>query len=105
MKDSQKIFKILTLLQWEDFQKNGVFHGSDIDIKDGFIHLSFENQWQSIWDKFFNKAEIYLVALHNLDTKLLKIEANKPGGAEYPHYYSECLTRENIQEVTKIPAA
>ena len=104
MKDSQKIFKIFTPLQWEDFQKSGVFHGSDLDIKDGFIHLSFSNQWQSIWDKFFNKTEIYLVEICSLDLKFLKIESNKPGGAEYPHYYGESLVKKNIKEVTKILA-
>lgn len=105
MKDPQKIFKIFTPLQWEDFQRSGVFHGSDIDIKDGFIHLGFENQWKSIWDKFFNKAEIYLVELRNLNPQLLKIEANKPGGTEHPHYYGGSLIKENVKEVTKIPAA
>lgn len=103
MNDS-KIFKIFTPLQWENFQRSGVFHGSDIDIQDGFIHLSLENQWKSIWDKFFNKAEIYLVELHNLNLQHLKIEANKPGGTEYPHYYGESLTSENVKEVTKILA-
>ncbi|MEI6627859.1 MAG: DUF952 domain-containing protein [Alphaproteobacteria bacterium] len=103
MNDS-KIFKIFTPLQWENFQRSGVFHGSELDIKDGFIHLSFFNQWKSTWDKFFNKAEIYLVELHNLNLQLLKIEANKPCGTQYPHYYSDSLTRENVKEVTKILA-
>ncbi len=104
MKDSQKIFKIFTPSQWEYFQKSGVFHGSDLDIKDGFIHLSFADQWQSIWDKFFNKEEIYLVEICSLDLKFLKIEPNKPGGTKYPHYYGEPLVKKNIKEVTKILA-
>lgn len=104
MKDLHKIYKIFTPSQWEDFQKSSVFHGSMLDIKDGFIHLSFSDQWQTIWDKFFNKAEIYLVELRNLDPQLLKIEANKRGGMEYPHYYGGPLTSENVKEVTKINA-
>ncbi len=103
MNDS-KIFKIFTPLQWGDFQRSRVFHGSELDIKDGFIHLSFENQWKSIWDKFFKKAEIYLVEICSLDLKFLKIESNKPGGLEYPHYYGGSLTMQNVKEVTKILA-
>lgn len=98
----QKIYKIFTPSQWENFQESGVFHGSTLDLKDGFIHLSFENQWQPIWDKFFNKAEIYLVELRNLDLQLLKIEANKPGGVEYPHYYDLHLTKDNVKDVIRI---
>ncbi|MCX7343160.1 MAG: DUF952 domain-containing protein [Proteobacteria bacterium] len=104
MEDLQKIFKIFTPLQWEDFQRIGVFHGSDLDLKDGFIHLSFSNQWKSTWDKFFNKAEIYLIEMCELDLQFLKIESNKPGGTEYPHYYIKSLTMENVKEVTKILA-
>ncbi len=43
-----KIFKILTLPQWEDFQKDKIFKGSEIDLDDGFIHLSFSNQWENV---------------------------------------------------------
>lgn len=101
MNDS-KIFKIFNPLQWEDFKITGVFHGNDLDINDGFIHLSFADQWQDIWHKFFNKAEVYLVQLCNLDSQFLKIEANKPGGTKYPHYYGGSLSNQNIKEVTKI---
>ena len=104
MKEPQKIFKILTFKQWEDFQKDGIFHGSEMDLKDKFIHLSFANQWEAIWDKFFHKSEVYLVELSKLDPKLLKIEANKIGGTEYPHYYGRYLTMGNVKEVTKILA-
>lgn len=104
MNNSQKIFKILTLGQLEDFEKSGVFHGSDIDIKDGFIHLSFEGQWQGIWDKFFNKQEVYLMEISGLDPEFLKIEANKPNGEKYPHYYGPNLGKMHIKEVTKISA-
>ncbi len=103
MNDS-KIFKIFTPSQWEDFQRSWVFHGSELDIKDGFIHLSFADQWKATWDKFFKKSEIYLVEICSLDLKFLKIEANKTGGTEYPHYYGGSLTRENVKEVTKILA-
>lgn len=102
MKDLRKIYKIFTPSQWEDFQKNGVFHGSILDFKDGFIHLSFADQWQSIWDKFFDKQEVYLVEVAGLDQNFLKIEANKSGGVEYPHYYDLHLTKDNIKDVIRI---
>lgn len=100
-----RFFKILSPTQWKEFQKERVFLGSDLDQQDGFIHLSLQSQWQRIWQKFFNSGECYLLEIDrfSLNPEALKIEANRPGGEEYPHYYGNILLSSVIahQHITK----
>lgn len=89
---SLQLYKILTVQQWQKFRANKIFDGSELDIKDGFIHLSFKEQIDGIRQKFFTEVlQIVLVSLDNakLDSSLLKVEANKPNGNKYPHYYGQ----------------
>jgi uncharacterized protein (DUF952 family) len=89
----KRFFKILTPMQWQCFQKERVFLGSDLDQQDGFIHLSFHHQWNRTWQKFFNSEESYLLEIdgNTLRPDFLKIESNRPGGEKYPHYYGNIL--------------
>jgi uncharacterized protein (DUF952 family) len=87
-----KLHKILTVKQWEDFQREGIFSGSPLDQQDGFIHASTQDQYQRTIDKFFK--DIRPIILVEIDPKLLqadtlKVEANKPGGDKYPHIYGD----------------
>ncbi len=84
-----QLFKILTPQQWQNFQAEKIFYGSPLDLTDGFIHLSFMHQWQMVWAKFFKNLAVVLVEINGslLDPQGLKIEANHPGGEQYPHYY------------------
>lgn len=89
--DENILYKILTPQQWQEFQSTHTFSGSEMDTKDGFIHLSFKNQVDGIRQKFFKEnAELVLISLDSskLSNEFLKIEANKPGGNKYPHYYA-----------------
>ena len=88
--DFSILYKILTLKEWELFQVNGYFEGSQMDNNDGFIHAAFEDQYPNIIKKFF--IGIKPLILVKIDQKLLveeslKIESNKPGGIKYPHIY------------------
>ena len=89
---ARNVYKILTLKEWESFQNNGCFEGSDMDKKDEFIHAAFEDQCSKIIKKFFKG--IKPLFLLELDISLLakgclKIEANKQGGEKYPHLYGD----------------
>lgn len=84
------VYKILTVEEWEAFEKSGSFEGSATDKKDEFIHLTFEHQYPAILEKFFKGVD--QVVLVEIDSRLLaknalKVEANKPGGEKYPHLY------------------
>lgn len=77
--------------------------GTDLDLKDGFIHLADNNNINQIYNKFFspevNKTNktVYIMAIKPCDIKnKLKIEANKPSGNKYPHYYG-ALSKNSIE--------
>ena len=37
-------YKVLTAQQWADFERERVFRGAPVDIADGYIHLSAQDQ-------------------------------------------------------------
>lgn len=84
------VYKILTADQWAQFQADGVFSGAPVDLVDGYIHLSADDQLQGTLNKHFAGqsglviAEIDLGALG--DT--VKWEVSR-GGALFPHIYGD----------------
>ncbi len=47
------IYKILTNEQWLQTKSEGLLIGSEMDIKDGYIHLSTSKQTKRIANKYF----------------------------------------------------
>lgn len=83
------VYKILTPKEWSDFKESGFFEGTELDKKDKFIHLAFEDQYPALLEKFYKGVDqVVLVEIDSKKLNNLKIEANKPGGTEYPHLYS-----------------
>lgn len=81
-------YKILTADQWAQFQADGVFLGVQIDLADGYIHLSTVDQLEGTLTKHFAGqaglmiAEIDLTLLNNT----VRWEVSR-GGALFPHVY------------------
>ena len=46
-------YKILTAEQWAGFDETGVFAGAPIDLADGYIHLSAEDQVAGTLERHF----------------------------------------------------
>jgi uncharacterized protein (DUF952 family) len=82
------VFKVLSRTEWSEAEREGVFRGSEIDRRDGFIHLSSGNQVEQtivLW--FPDRDDLMLAAVE--DGRLsdsLKWEPSR-GGALFPHYY------------------
>lgn len=84
------IYKILTPTEWQAFQKNKTYDGSQMDKQSGFIHAAFAEQKTVILDKFFkDKSQVVIVEIDTskLMQGSLKVESNKEGGDKYPHIY------------------
>ena len=83
------IYKILPEILWREAQRTGVFHGSEVDVKDGFIHFSTAAQATETAAKHF-AGQTDLVLLH-IDADglgaALKWEPSR-GGALFPHLYA-----------------
>jgi uncharacterized protein (DUF952 family) len=83
------IYKILPGALWGEAQDMGIFHGSEVDLRDGYIHLSTAEQAAETAAKHF-AGQRDLVLLHveaeSLGEKL-KWEPSR-GGALFPHLYA-----------------
>jgi len=88
-----QVFKILTRADWEAASTAGVFTGAAVDLKDGFIHLSAEEQWRkTLRLHFADQRDLVLV---EFDAEALgpalKWEPSR-GGALFPHLYGPLPT-------------
>jgi uncharacterized protein (DUF952 family) len=83
-------FKILTQQQWADFERERVFRGAPVDIADGYIHLSTDEQLDGTIAKHFAGQTPLMIA--EVDLLLLgdaiRWEAARDG-ALFPHLYAE----------------
>jgi uncharacterized protein (DUF952 family) len=87
------IYKILPRAEWAAAVAAGVFSGSAIDLKDGFIHFSAEDQWlQTLGKHFAGQGDLVLVAVEAAALgPALKWEVSR-GGALFPHLYGPMPT-------------
>jgi uncharacterized protein (DUF952 family) len=82
------VYKVLSRLEWSEAERDGVFRGSEVDRRDGFIHLSAANQLEktiALW--FAERDDLMLAAIDGARLgDALKWEPSR-GGAPFPHYY------------------
>ena len=87
------VYKILPRTEWAAACAAGEFKGSGIDLEDGFIHFSAEDQWRETLEKHFaSKTDLLLVAVEARALgPALKWEVSR-GGALFPHLYGPLPT-------------
>ena len=84
----RRIYKLLDAAAWDAAQRAGVFTGSAVDLKDGYIHFSGGAQAAETARLHF-KGQAGLVLLSVDADRLgeaLKWEPSR-GGALFPHLY------------------
>jgi uncharacterized protein (DUF952 family) len=84
------IFKICPAPLWREAERCGVFRGSELDLRDGFIHFSTAAQAVETAAKHFaGQSDLVLVGVDagKLGDRL-KWELSR-GGALFPHLYGE----------------
>ena len=97
------LYKILPATLWREAEKAGRFAGSEVDIKDGFIHFSTAAQVAETAAKHFAGARD-LVLVRVDATRLgaaLKWEPSR-GGALFPHLYGD-LDLAAVRQVDALP--
>jgi uncharacterized protein (DUF952 family) len=86
--DDRFIYKICGAAEWRDATAAGVFHGSAVDLRDGFIHLSTAAQLaETVRRHFAGRPDLVIVAFdpHELGADL-RWEPSR-GGALFPHVH------------------
>jgi uncharacterized protein (DUF952 family) len=83
------VYKVVSQAEWAQAERDGVFHGAQIDHRDGYIHLSTGEQVEKTVSLYFAERDDLVLAA--LDTErfgaALKWEPSR-GGALFPHLYA-----------------
>ena len=87
------VYKILSQAAWTAALAKGRFDGAGIDLADGFIHLSSEDQWrETLRLHFAGQDGLVLVAFDAASLgEALKWEPSR-GGRLFPHVYGAIAT-------------
>lgn len=82
------IYKILSAGQWKEAQSIGHFLGSEVDLKDGYIHFSTREQVEETANKHFKgQADLTLLAIQEDQLGDALIYEPSRGGQLFPHLY------------------
>jgi uncharacterized protein (DUF952 family) len=83
------IYKICERTAWQDAERLGLYRGSAVDLRDGFIHFSAAGQVGETAAKHFaGQTDLMLVAVNGeVLGPTLKWETSR-GGALFPHLYA-----------------
>jgi|TARA_B110001452_G_scaffold19544_1_gene15742 uncharacterized protein (DUF952 family) len=89
----QYVYKVCSTKEWADATEVGFFLGSEVDINDGFIHLSTITQIEVTVSKHFAGQKNLVIIqfdVKKLENKL-KWEPSRDGDL-FPHYYGNIKT-------------
>jgi uncharacterized protein (DUF952 family) len=83
------VYKICQSASWRAAEQAGIFHGSDADARDGFIHFSTAAQLAGTAQKYFAGQNDLLIVAVDADAlgSALKWERSR-GGDLFPHLYA-----------------
>jgi uncharacterized protein (DUF952 family) len=83
------IYKICEWAAWQAAERDGLYRGSEIDLRDGFIHFSTAAQLGETAAKHFaGQTDLMLVAVDgDVLGPALKWERSR-GGNLFPHLYA-----------------
>lgn len=97
------VYKVVGFEEWDKAVLSGQFEGSEIDIKDGFIHFSTAQQTkQTVAKHFAGRKDLLLVAIATKPmARHYKMEVSR-GGDLFPHLYAK-LPVDNAQWCKKLP--
>jgi uncharacterized protein (DUF952 family) len=84
------VYKVVSQQEWAHAERDGVFLGAAIDLRDGYIHLSDGGQVeQTVALYFADRDDLVLLTLEaGRLGEALKWEASR-GGALFPHLYGK----------------
>jgi uncharacterized protein (DUF952 family) len=97
------VYKICPASLWREAEIAGVFRGSEVDLRDGFIHFSSAEQAAETAAKHFaSKPDLVLLRVDAASLgDRLKWETSR-GGALFPHLYGD-LDPAAVSKVEPLP--
>jgi len=97
------IYKICPRSLWAEAERGAAFHGSPVDLADGFIHFSTAEQAVETAAKHFaGQDDLLLIAVDAVALgPALRWEPSR-GGALFPHLYGD-VRPEDVRWVKPLP--
>jgi uncharacterized protein (DUF952 family) len=97
------LYKICPAALWREAERAGVFHGSEVDRRDNFIHFSTAAQVAETAARHFaGQSGLLLISVDaSMLGSALKWEPSR-GGALFPHLYGP-LTLKAVKRVDPLP--
>lgn len=97
------VYKICPASHWRVAERDGIFRGSEVDLRDGFIHFSSAEQVAETAAKHFAGArDLVLLRVDAASLgERLKWEPSR-GGALFPHLYGD-LDLKSVTQVDPLP--
>jgi len=90
---ADRVYKVCSQAEWNAALVAGAYHGSDVDRRDGFIHLSTDVQLaETLRRHFAGRQGLVLVAFDAATLTGLRWEPSR-GGDLFPHVYGELPVR------------
>ena len=95
------VYRVFRKEELEEFRKNKLFLGNELDINSGFIHLCTEQQIKETINKYFKTEQTYIVKFKISDLEdSLKWEKSR-NDEIFPHYYGMLESRLIIKIINK----
>ena len=97
------LYKICERTIWRDAERAGVFHGAEIDLRDGYIHFSSAEQAAETAAKHFaGRSDLLLIAVDAAALGPALRWERARGGALFPHLYAP-LALDAVRWVKELP--
>jgi uncharacterized protein (DUF952 family) len=98
------VYKICPETLWREAERNGVFHGTPNDLRDGFIHFSTAGQLAETARKHFSGQDGLLLIVVDSDSlgPSLAWEPSRGRSELFPHLYGE-LPLTAVERVVALP--
>jgi uncharacterized protein (DUF952 family) len=90
LRQVRRIYKICPASAWREAERQGVYRGSAVDLRDGFVHFSTASQLaETVAKHFFGQTGLFLIAV-DADAlgETLRWEPSR-NEELFPHLYGE----------------
>lgn len=86
---SDVVYKIASTQDWAEIRAVGGYDGSEIDLRDGYIHLSATDQVAGTAAKYFaGRTDLVLLDVDLKPYGAAAVWEPSRGGALFPHLYA-----------------
>ena len=97
------IYKICPADVWSAAEREGIFRGASVDLRDGFIHFSTAEQLAETVEKYFAGQDgLVLIAVDTASLGPALVFEPSRHGALFPHLYGE-LPLSAVDRVVPLP--